>query len=96
MATKELILESLKSCIDPELHMDIVTLGLIYKIDCDPQGNVGIEMTFTSMMCPFGPALVDEVRGKVIALSGVKTVEVKVTFEPPWKPSEEVMATLGF
>lgn len=96
MATKELILESLKSCIDPELRMDIVTLGLIYTIDIDQEGNVGIEMTFTSPMCPYGPQLLDDIRGKVIALSGVKTVDVKVTFEPPWKPSEEVMATLGF
>ena len=95
MIAKEQVMEKLKECSDPELHLDIVTLGLIYKVDIDSQNNVGIEMTFTSMMCPYGPALVDEIKGKIIEMEGVKTVDVKVVFDPPWKPSEEVLAQLG-
>ncbi len=91
---KNQVTKVLKEVMDPELRMDVVTLGLIYKIDV--QGShIDIEMTFTSMMCPYGPQLVDEIKGKVIELEGVKTVEVKVVFDPPWKPSEEIMATLG-
>ena len=96
MVSEKTIWDALKTCIDPELRMDIVTLGLIYGIESDSEGNVQIRMTFTSTMCPFGPALVDEIKGKCISLDGVKTVEVNVTFDPPWKPSEEVLATLGF
>ena len=95
MTAKNDVESALKKCIDPELHMDIVTLGLIYKIDIDQENNVEITMTFTSMMCPYGPALVEEIKGKIIALDSVKTVEVHVTFDPPWKPSEEILATLG-
>jgi len=94
MITEEQIREALKSVNDPEIRLDVVTLGLIYKIE-PKEEHVDIEMTFTSMMCPYGPALVDEIKGKVIELEGVKTVEVKVVFDPPWKPSEEVLATLG-
>ena len=94
MATEEQVRESLKSCMDPELKMDIITLGLVYRIRVEKE-HVDIEMTFTSMLCPYGPALVDEVKGKVIGLEGVRTVDVQVVFDPPWKPSEEVLASLG-
>lgn len=94
MPTQEQVTEALKTCIDPELHMDIVSLGLIYAIDIDQEKNVSIRMTFTTMLCPFGPALVDEIKGKILDL-GAKTIEVEVTFDPPWKPSEEVMMKLG-
>ena len=95
MPTEEQVREQLKEVFDPELRMDIVTLGLIYKIEPDDKGHVDVLMTFTSMMCPYGPQLVDEIKGEIIQMDGVKTVEVTVTFDPPWKPSEEVMATLG-
>ena len=95
MLTKEKVMEVLKKIEDPEIQIDIVTLGLIYKVDVDEEGNVEIDMTFTSMACPYGPALVDDVKSKVIGLECVKTVDVKITFDPPWKPSEEVMSALG-
>ena len=52
-------------------------------------------MTFTSAVCPAGPMLIEKVKTGVGALPGVSSVEVKVVFSPPWKPSDEVRALLG-
>jgi len=93
LVTKEQVVEALKSVYDPELALDIWFLGLVYNINIS-EGQVCIQMTFTSPMCPLGPMLVDEVKSKVRAL-GVEDVQVEVVFNPPWVPSEEVKATLG-
>ena len=94
MIEKEAIVEVLKGIEDPELFLDIWFLGLIYGIEIDDEA-VAVEMTFTSPMCPAGPMLVDEVKTKVGKLDGVGSVEVKIVFEPPWEPSDEVKAMLG-
>ena len=95
MATKDEIIEALKTVEDPELFLDIWFLGLIYKIDIQ-ETKVAIDMTFTSPMCPAGPELVEEVKTKVLALDGVDDVVVEVVFTPPWEASEDVKAMLGF
>jgi metal-sulfur cluster biosynthetic enzyme len=99
MVTREAIIEVLKTIEDPELFLDLWFLGLIYNIDIketeDHQSNVEIEMTFTTPMCPAGPQLVDEVHQKVKRIEGVKDVNIRVTFAPPWEPPEEVKAMLG-
>ena len=90
---RDQIIEALQTVEDPELFLDIWFLGLIYNIDI--QGPlVKIEMTFTSPMCPAGPLLIDKVKTAIKAL-GVETVEVKIVFNPPWQPSDEVKALLG-
>ena len=94
MISKEKIIEAIKTVEDPELFLDIWFLGLIYSIDIE-EDKVSVEMTFTSPMCPAGPQLVAEVQEKVKTVEGVERVEVKVTFNPPWEPSEEVKAMLG-
>jgi len=95
MSIEESVRKALKEVIDPELRIDVVTLGLIYNIESDKEGNVKIKMTFTSMMCPYGPAMVEDVKEKTIGVEEVKTVEVEVVFEPPWEPTEELKASLG-
>ena len=92
---REKVIEALKKVEDPELFLDIWCLGLIYNIDITEAGKVSIEMTFTSPMCPAGPSLIEQVKQQVGALEGVKEVEVKVVFSPPWQPSEDVKITLG-
>jgi len=94
MPTKEDVMNVLKSVNDPELGIDIVTLELIYNVNTE-NDKVDVKMTFTSPMCPYGPMLVEEVKAKVRELEGVKEINVEVTFDPPWKPSEELRATLG-
>ena len=94
MVTKEEVIESIKTVIDPELFIDIWTLGLIYDIAIE-ESVIKVDMTFTSIACPAGPQLVDEVKQKLTALEGVESVSVKVVFQPPWEPSEELKAMLG-
>lgn len=94
LPTREQIVEALKTVEDPELFLDIWFLGLVYSIDIAPE-RVAIEMTFTSPLCPAGPMLVDQVKTKVGAVSGVARVDVTVVFTPPWEPSDEVKGLLG-
>ncbi len=93
MLTKEELIPVFKECMDPELQLDVWTLGLIYNVDITENG-IKILMTFTSPFCPYGPMMVDEIKEK-IAAKGVKDVIVEITFEPPWQPSEELRETLG-
>jgi len=95
MATREDVIEVLKTIEDPELFLDIYFLGLIYHVDVEESGQVKVEMTFTSPMCPAGPQLIGEIKERVAALNGVTGVEVTVVFVPPWQPSDEVKQTLG-
>lgn len=92
--TREQIIESLKTVMDPEVFLDVWFLGLIYNIAIGEEGQVDIDMTFTTPLCPAGPQLVDEVKAKICAL-GAKQVNVQVVFTPPWQPSDEVKAMLG-
>ena len=84
----------LKGIDDPEIHLDIVTLELIYEVNVE-NDVINVKMTFTTPMCPYGPMLVEEIKAKVSEINGVKEVNVNVVFDPPWKPSEELRATLG-
>ena len=93
ISDRDKIIEVLKKIEDPELYLDVWFLGLIYNIQIDEK-QVDIEMTFTSPMCPFGPQLVEQVRNGVKEL-GFDPVNIRITFEPPWEPSEDVRAMLG-
>ncbi len=84
----------LKTVEDPELHIDVVSLGLIYNIE-KKEKDIKITMTFTSPMCPFGPQLVEEVKDKIQKQIKGSTVEVELTFDPPWTPTEEIKTLLG-
>ena len=86
--------EALKKVEDPEIHMDLITLNLIYDIK-EEAGIASVLMTFTTPLCPFGPALVDEVKKATQAVPGVTRADVKVTFTPPWEPSPEIKMMLG-
>ncbi len=103
--SKEILTEkAFKQCFDPELNIDVWTLGLIYdtKIEKAMESKEGEEkkvcakilMTFTSPFCPYGPQLVDDLKEKIKA-AGVKEVQVEVTFDPPWQPSEELKTMMG-
>ncbi len=97
MVTKEQVTEVLKKVQDPEIQYDIWSLGLVYNIEIENR-KVKILMTFTSPMCPYGPALMDDVKRQVSAIDGVGEVEIELTFSPPWGPdkiSEEAKIGLG-
>jgi metal-sulfur cluster biosynthetic enzyme len=101
MPTQEQVIEALKEVEDPELHLGIVDLGLVYGVDVDgpDQENVKVRMTLTSPMCPVGPLFKEAVQSKVQSLDGVKNASVEITFNPPWDPrtmaSDDVKMQLG-
>ena len=94
MPTKEDVIEELKKVNDPEIGIDVYTLELIYDVKVE-NGKAKILMTLTTPMCPYGPMLIEEIKARVRELKGIKEVDVEVTFDPPWKPSDELRATLG-
>jgi len=95
--------ESLQKVIDPELHMNIVELGLIYKISVndEPKPDIDVEMTLTSPGCPYGPVIMGQVPSvlKQDYADEIGEVTVNLTFSPPWDPatmaSEDVQFELG-
>jgi metal-sulfur cluster biosynthetic enzyme len=93
MLTEEDVRNALKTVEDPEIHMDIITLELVYEIGVE-DGNVYVKMTLTTPMCPYGPQLLEEVKQKIMGL-GAKDVQIELTFVPPWQPSEELRAMFG-
>ena len=97
MVTKDEVIETMKKVYDPEIQLDIWSLGLVYNIEIEGK-KVKVIMTFTSPMCPYGPALLDDVRRHVSSISGVTEVDVEITFNPVWGPdkmTEEARMALG-
>ena len=93
----EQIIKQIKTVQDPEIPVDIFELGLIYKIDVDEEGMVDIDMTLTTPMCPVADSLPMEVQKKILDVEGVKDVNLKVVFDPPWNKtmmSEEAQFVL--
>ena len=81
---KDDIVQQLATVIDPELHIDIVNLGLVYTIDLDNDGICLIEMTLTTMGCPLTNVLADMVVKAVREVPEVKNVDVEFVWEPAW------------
>ena len=95
MVIKEEILEILKNFLDPELGIDIYTLGLVYGVAFDEkQQELKLTITFTTPLCPYGPQMIGELKSRFRAI-GLDKVTIEVVFVPPWKPSDEVRAMLG-
>ena len=100
--TEEQVREAIKPIEDPELHLGIMDLGLIYGVDITPQpegDEVKLTMTFTSPFCPYGPQLKSMVQRALSTLPGVKAATVNIVFTPPWDPrtmaSEDCKIALG-
>lgn len=87
------IIEVMKKVQDPELGLDIWTLGLVYDINAEGN-NAGIKMTFTTPMCPYGPMIVAELKSGLKGI-GIENPKIEIVFEPLWQPSEEVRNALG-
>lgn len=79
--------DALRQVIDPEIGVNLVDLGLIYSLDWDETGEVGVAMTVTTPGCPMEHSLVFGVETALLAVPGVRGVRVEVVHEPPWHPS---------
>jgi FeS assembly SUF system protein len=99
LQTEEKIVRYLKTVYDPEIPVNIYDLGLIYKIDLQPDGQLVIDMTLTAPSCPAADFLVEDVTQKMRSIDEVKDVQVNIVFEPEWNKdmmSEEAKVELGF
>jgi len=92
------IIANLKKVYDPEIPVDIWELGLIYNITIKDDNHVDVTMTLTSPNCPVAETLPLEVEQAVLSTQGVKSVNLELTFDPPFTPdmmSEEAKFSLG-
>jgi len=80
----EAIRNSLKQCMDPEVPLNIVDMGLIYGIDVSPSNDVNIKMTMTTQGCPLHDTLVQDVTRYTKKVPGVNNVKVDIVWDPPW------------
>ncbi len=96
-SVEDQVREALKGVIDPELGINIVDLGLVYGVDI--QGDtVHITYTLTTMGCPIGPMIEQQIQQVLEPIEGITEVEAEMTLAPPWTPekmSEEAKAALG-
>ena len=96
--TEEHVLEALKNVLDPELGINIVDLGLVYDVRID-EDSVHITYTLTTMGCPIGPLIEEQMARMLADVPGVDRVEAEMVIRPPWSPemmSEEAKAALGY
>ncbi len=96
---KDAVVNVLRNIYDTEMPKSIYDLGLIYNIDVDADLNVKILMTLSAPDCPEAEYIFQEVRQMVGYIEGVKSVDVELTFDPPWSwdmMSDEIKAELGF
>jgi metal-sulfur cluster biosynthetic enzyme len=99
MPSREEIIDALRVVEDPELGMDIVELGLLYDVEVGDEGKVKVIYTLTSMGCPVGPMIEQEISETVASMDGVSEVESDLTWDPPWSPdkmSDDAKFVLGF
>jgi metal-sulfur cluster biosynthetic enzyme len=101
MPTQEQVRDALRDVEDPELHIGVVDLGLIFGVEVagTQHDEVNVTMTLTSPMCPVGPMFKAAVESKVLSLEGVKSANIEITFTPPWDPrtmaSDDAKVQLG-
>ena len=98
MPTRDEVIEALRQVEDPELGMDIVDLGLLYDVEVEGP-RVKVTHSLTSMGCPVGPLIQEDINRVASELPGVEDVDVELTWDPPWTPdrmSDDAKFILGF
>ncbi len=96
--TREQVYQALRNVYDPELGINIVDLGLVYDVEI-ADGAVHIEYTLTTMGCPIGPLIEQQMQQLLAGVEGVETVDAELVLRPAWSPemmSEEAKAALGY
>ena len=99
LQTEERVIELLRTVFDPEIPVDIYSLGLIYRIEIDDDDNLDIDMTLTAPNCPAADFIIEDARLKLESIDSLKSVNINLVFEPEWNQdmmSEEAKLELGF
>jgi metal-sulfur cluster biosynthetic enzyme len=84
--TEKEVKDALSEIYDPELGIDIISMGLIYKVEITKDSDVKITMTLTFPGCPYGPSMIDDIEDRIRMIPSVRNVIIDLTFEPPWSP----------
>ena len=95
---EEKAVEMLRTVYDPEIPVDIYSLGLVYRIDLSDEGDLTVDMTLTAPNCPMADFIMEDVRIKLESIEVVRNVTVNIVFEPEWTQdmmSEEAKLELG-
>ncbi len=98
IAIEEKVVEMLRTVYDPEIPVDIYSLGLVYRIELSDEGELTVDMTLTAPNCPMADFIMEDVRMKLESIDGVNAVNVNIVFEPEWTQdmmSEEAKLELG-
>jgi metal-sulfur cluster biosynthetic enzyme len=85
-ADQETIIEALRTVKDPELHVNVIDLGLVYTIQTHAGGKIDVEMTLTSPACPAGPQILRDAVAAIEKVEGVSQANVRLVMTPPWSP----------
>ena len=97
VVTEKEVRKALRKVKDPELHLDIVVLGLVYDLDI-ADTHVNAKISLTSPFCPAAGQIVDDAKAAIEGVEGIETANVELTFDPPWTPERIdplIRATLG-
>jgi metal-sulfur cluster biosynthetic enzyme len=97
--TKEQVFSELRKCMDPEVPVNVVDLGLIYGVNVSDKNHVDIKMTMTTRGCPLHDTLVSDVKRYLNKLEGIGSVNVEIVWDPPWsieKMNPAVREKLGY
>lgn len=87
---EQMVYRNLRRVVDPEIGINIVDLGLIYKVDVNQENDVQVIMTLTAPNCPFGEMILMETEMAVRSVQGTNLVKINLTFDPPWNPEQHV------
>jgi metal-sulfur cluster biosynthetic enzyme len=96
--SEQSVRQALTQVFDPELGINIIDLGLVYDIEVHDDGDVDIRYSLTTMGCPIGPLIEDQMRAFLAPIEGLGEVRPELVFRPAWSPemmSEEAKAALG-
>jgi len=94
---RDLVIEALRSCFDPEIPVNIYDLGLVYEVTVEGS-KAYVKMTLTSPACPVAGTLPIEVKNRVEMVEGIDSAEIDLVWDPPWTPanlSEAAKLQLG-
>jgi metal-sulfur cluster biosynthetic enzyme len=97
--TKEQIFSELRKCMDPEVPVNVVDLGLIYGVNVSDKNDVDIKMTMTTRGCPMHDTLVSDVKKYLNKINGVGSINIEIVWDPPWsieKMNPAVREKLGY
>jgi metal-sulfur cluster biosynthetic enzyme len=97
MITEEEVYEVLRECYDPEIPVNIVDLGLVYRVAVE-RGVVTVQMTLTAPGCSMGAMITSQIEDKLMGVPGCEQANIELVWDPPWTPhmmSAEARKTLG-